>query len=397
MVREKSVNLSDVRKSNCRLIFEMLSRNNGMTLLELEQKTGLSRPTTVSMVRALEEADLVLNVGKKESNGGRTPSLYGINPDAYYAIGIDFEYPISRVAISDMSGIIRYGSKKEFLPELKAVEAIEALIDQIREVIEKSGVEERRILGIGMGMPGYINLKTGMSLRFERIFDWKDIEIGKLISKSIRVPVYMENDVHLMFRAERGMWGKNVGQDALFIAIRSGIGMAIFQRGHIIEGEYGNAGHIGHMVIQANGPKCKCGNYGCLELYASELAIRQNYEERTGIKTETVNEIVDNADQGEEAALQVLKEAGRYLGIGIGNVVNLFDINTIIVSSYFNNHHILKSAQQEVDRCVNIPQERKVQIYPSQLEEKNFALGGCQLVFRRNQEEILMNVPLKNL
>ena len=396
MIREKSVNLSDVRKSNCRLIFEVLSRNDGMTLLELEQSTGLSRPTTVNMVRALEEVGLVLNIGKKESNGGRTPSLYGINPDAFFAIGIDFEYPVSRVAISDMKGTIRYGSKKEFPLDLKAAQAIDALLFQIEEAIEKSAVEEQRILGIGMGMPGYINLKTGMSLRFERISDWEDIEIGRLISERIGVPVYMENDVHLMFRAERDLWEKNGDQDTLFIAIRSGIGMAIFQRGHIIEGEYGNAGHIGHMVIQANGSKCKCGNFGCLELYASERAIRKNYESITGVKMETVTEIVNRAEQGEKTALYVLEEAGKYLGIGIGNVVNLFDINTIIVSSYFDNHHILKSAQAEVDRCVNIPQERKARIYPSRLKEKNFALGGCKLVFRRNQEEMLMNVPLKN-
>ena len=397
VVKDRSANLSDVRKTNCKLIFEILDRNNGITLSDLEQKAGLSRPTTVSMVRALEDARIVIPVGKKTSNGGRTPFLYGVNPDAFYAVGIDFEFPISRIAVGDAKGGIKYSTEITFPPNLSHDKVMERLLQQINEVIDNSGIEKSRLLGIGMGMPGYINIKSGMSLHFERIAGWKNIEIGRYISEHIGIPVYMENDVHLLFRAERELWNLDNDQDALFIAIRSGIGMAIFQRGHIIEGEYGNAGHIGHTVIQAGGPRCKCGNRGCLELYASETAIDRNYETLTGQRTVPVTEIVQRANGGETEAKTVLSEAGHYLGIGIGNAVNLFDINTVIVSSYFDNTFILEGAQQELDQCINLTRESKARIYPSRLTSEKYTLGGCKLVFQRSQQKILETVQLKNI
>lgn len=368
-----------------------------MTLLNLEHSTGLSRPTVVGMVRALEEVGLVRSIGKRESSGGRTPVLYGINPEACYAVGIDFEFPVLRVAVSNLKGQIVGSSRKEFVPDLLAEQTISGLIEQVNEVVEKTGIERKKMLGIGLGMPGYINLKKGTSLRFERIADWKNIEIVKKISEGTGMPVFMENDVHLLYRAERDLRKEKNEQDVLFIAIRSGIGSAIYQRGHMIEGEYGNAGHIGHTVIQFDGEKCTCGNSGCLELYASERAIRQKYGKITGDKYASVQDIVNRANEGETAARQVLEEAGKYLGVGIGNAINMLDINKVIVSSFFDSNIMLKSAQQMLDCTINIPQEREAKIYPSQLPETECALGGCRLVFHRNWDTIISSVPLKNL
>lgn len=373
-----------------------------MTLLEVEQATGLSRPTVLGMVRALEEAGLICRLGKRESSGGRTPFLYGINQEAWYAVGIDFEFPASRVMISDLKGNIvsssrcpLYKSSAKMECECSAEQMISELLKQIQDVIDQAGVPRERLLGIGMGMPGCINLKEGISVRFERIADWKNIEIVTRISEGTGLSVFMENDVHLLFRAEQELWEER--QDTLFIAIRSGIGSAIFQRGHLIEGEYGNAGYIGHTVIEVDGPQCSCGNYGCLELYASERAIRKKYEEKTGQRLESVEEIADRAQAGETAATEILAEAGKYLGVGIGNAVNMLDINRIIVSSYFDSSIILASAQETLDRRINLPQGRTAKIYPSRLKEDEFALGGCKLVFGRNRNEILSAVQLKNI
>lgn len=409
MLQNKRSNLSDVRKANCKLIFDTLYKRDGMTLLEMEQSTELSRPTVVGMVRAMEEAGLIRKLGKRESNGGRTPYLYGINAEAYYALGIDFEFPVSRVVVSDMKGNIIGSSRKEFLnneevtvsgenseTEFYAEEVIEGLLSQIEEVICDSGVKKERLLGIGMGMPGYIDLKKGISVRFERISDWKNIDIVKRITEGTGLPVFMENDVHLLFRAEQELWDWEQ-QDTLFVAIRSGIGSAIFQRGHLIEGEYGNAGYIGHTVIEIDGPKCTCGNYGCLELYASERAIRKNYEKASGVKCSTVEEIVKRALSGDETARMILQTAGKYLGAGIGNAVNMLDINRIIVSADFDCQILLQKAQQVLDQRINCPQGRNAKIYLSRLSEMQFALGGCQLVFSRNRYEILSAVPLKNI
>ena len=202
----------------------------------------------------------------------------------------------------------------------------------------------------------------------------------------------MENDVHLLFRVERALWKRRYNQDTLYIAIRSGIGMAIFQKGHIIKGEFGNAGHIGHMIVQSDGLKCKCGKYGCLERYASEEAIVCNYKITTGEKVDNVSEIIERANNGVQEAVDVLVTAGKYLGVGIANVVNLFDSHNIIVFSCFDNRLILKSAQRELNERINIPQGRNIKIFASKLNEKKIALGAVELVFRKNEKEMLGNV-----
>ncbi len=384
--------LSDVRRKNCKLIYDALKKSKGMTLQELEYSVGLSRPTTVNMVRALEEANLVIKAGKKNSNGGRIPILYKTNPEAYYVIGIDYEFPISRIAISDMNGNIKYRSIREDDSQMNVDQAIQNLVEQIKNLIDESGIEKEKFLGVGLGMPGFINLKTGHSVQFERVAGWKNIDITKILVDELEIPVFMENDVHLLYRAERKLQKRKGNQDVIFIAIRRGIGMAIYQRGHLIEGEYGNAGHIGHMTIHADGLQCRCGNFGCLELYASEDAIIKKYESLSGKKVENVTEIVEKAYDGDNVAMEVLREAGRVLGIGIGNVVNLFDIDMVIVSSCFDNEILLDNAQKELDRRINIPQSRHAKIYQSILDEDSFALGGGMLALRRNQQKIFENV-----
>lgn len=394
MSNKKINGFSDTKRNNCRVVFETLKKNNGLTLLDLEWSTNLSRPTVVNMVRALEEANLIMDTGKRDSSGGRAPVLYGINPDAYYAIGVDFEYPVSRIVICDFAGEIKYSSRRENDADLTCEEAIEQLIIQIKEIIHESGIETNKFLGIGLGMPGSINLKKGMSVRFERVPGWENVDICGIITKAIGVPVYMENDVHLLYRAERELWKKKDNQDILFVAIRSGIGMAVFQRGHIIEGEFGNAGYIGHMVVQMDGLQCQCGNRGCLELYASDKAIIRNYELLTGEKVGCVEDVSTKAKGGKKEAIDVLEEAGRYLGVGIGNAISLFDINNIIVSSSFDDDILLESAQKELEQRVNIPQKRKATIYPSKLTEEKFASGGCKLVFKRTYQNIIGRVQL---
>lgn len=395
MTQNKRANLSDVRRANCRLIFDLLYKRDGMTLLEIEKNTELSRPTVVGMVRAMEDAGLIVRLGKRESNGGRTPFLYGIRAEAFFAVGIDFEFPASRTVISDLQGNIICYSKKEFAKESSAEDAVSGLLQQIEEVIIQAKISREQILGIGMGVPGYINLKEGISVKFDRISDWVEIPIVERISEAFGIPVFMENDVHLLFRAEQEL--HFCEQDALFIAIRSGIGSAVFQKGHIVEGEYGNAGYIGHTVINIDGPQCACGNHGCLELYASENAICRNYEDITGEKFISVGKIVQKARAGEQEAERVLRAAGRYLGVGIGNAVNMLDMDQIIVSSYFDSSFILESAQGVLDHMINQPQHRKVTLLQSKLSEKQFALGGCQLVFNRSKNKILSAVTLKNI
>lgn len=125
--------------------------------------------------------------------------------------------------------------------------------------------------------------------------------------------------------------------------------MAIWNDGSLMQGEMGNSGRIGHMTVDKNGLQCKCGNRGCLGLYTSEKSMIRMYGELTGKELKWAGELFPLAEAGDAAALQVFETCGRYLGTGIVNVANLFDISEVVLSTSFDSSYILKSAQYALD------------------------------------------------
>ena len=175
----------------------------------------------------------------------------------------------------------------------------------------------------------------------------------------------------------------------LYIVIRSGIGMAIWTDGSLMQGEMGNSGRIGHMTVDKNGLECKCGSRGGLGLYTSEKAMMRIYSELTGKEIKQAGDLVPLAESGDKAALQVFETCGRYLGIGIVNVANLFDISEVVVSASFDVSYILRNAQYALDVRKMNTIRREVKIREGLLAESGFGLGGCLLVLDKEHMSLL--------
>ncbi len=374
----RGVNVKDVKENNKAILYECVRKNGPLTLADLEQLTNLSRPTVTSLIRELEDENRILRIGHNYSNVGRAPVLYGINPDVFYAVGIDFEFPICRIAISNLAGKKIASVKRKYTMNTCAEDTIHLLMQQIEQAIAESGVNKEQFLGIGLGMPGVINQAQRRSLIFERISDWKDIPVGEILSKRFEMPVLIENDVHTLVRAERRLWHREEFSNLLFISIRSGIGMSVVMNGQSLNGENGNAGFLGHMVVNTEGPRCTCGKYGCLEMYASELSMLKMYKSWTNEDLESIAALAERAYDGDIAACRVLEYAGYYLGIGIGNAALLFDISRIVINAQFDTQIILRKAQATLNENINqYRKEGQITLYSGRLEEKDFALGGC--------------------
>jgi len=371
-------NQKDVKLTNRHLLYECIRKNGPLTLTVLERTTNLSRPTVAGLVREMEKDNLIKKMGLESSSGGRAPMLYGINPDAFYALGIDFDFPTSRMAISNLNGHIVFASKKGISRRMNTRQVLDALIEQIDSLIIESGLNRSQLLGIGFGMPGTIDYKNGRSIVFERIADWQNVSLSEVLTDRFRIPVVMENDVHMLTWAERRLWTRADFSNMLFISIRSGIGMSVMMNGSVLEGQFGNAGFIGHTVVDVNGPECSCGKRGCLEVFASELHMMNMYAEKTGRALSNIRELFDIAHKEDPVAREIIASAGYYLGIGIGNAALTFDIPTVVVSAWFDHSSLLERAQETVDRTINqFRREGKIQIFPGRLCEEEYALGGC--------------------
>jgi len=378
-MRLRGNRLSDVKKANKRLLYECIRNEKQVTITELEHITKLSRPTIVDLIHEMEEEGKILKAGLGVSSGGRSPMLYRINERAAFAMGIDVEIPAIRMAISDLRGNPICTSISQCPPDPDANQILSHLLCQAEDLIKESGINKEKLLGIGVGIPGIIDRRNNYAVVLERIKGWENIPIGEIIEERIGRPVQICNDVDLISRAERSLFPENALPNMLYIMIRSGIGMSIWMDGKLLQGEWGNAGRVGHMLVNTEGPACLCGSRGCLALYVGENSMRRMYREFSGKQVGSTKDLLTLANNGDSAAIKVLETAGHYLGIGIVNVANLFDISYIIVSAPFELSRLLKEVEPAI-KAREQHMRRKIYVVEGKLDESKYALGGCMMV-----------------
>jgi predicted NBD/HSP70 family sugar kinase len=375
--------LSDVKKSNKRLLYECIREQKQVTMTELEHITKLSRPTIMSLVHEMNIEEAVLKVGRGTSSGGRIPTLYGINARAAFAMGIDMEFPTVRMAVSDLDGNLVCSSSYRYPPDSDKDQVLSLLLSQVEELLLESQIDLEKLLGIGVGIPGVIDRKNSCSVFFERIRGWENVPICEILEQRFGHPVYLYNDVDLMACAERKISQLEDIPDMLYIVIRNGISMSIWMDGKLVLGEGGNAGRLGHMLVNAQGPECKCGSRGCLCLYTGARAMCDMYREFSGKKIVHANDLLSLADQGDSTAQRTLEISGHYLGIGIVNVANLFDISHVVVSSIFDPAKLLEMAEPALTARNQHILRRKIYVSEGKMSESQYALGGCLTVLER--------------
>jgi len=249
----KGNNLSDVKKANRQVVYECIWSHKAVTMTDIAYMTHLSRPTVTSLVQEMTADNLVVKSGYGTSNGGRSPVLYHANAGAAYAMGIDLEFPKVRMAISNLECKNICFSVRVYPRDSDKDQMIRLLKQQIDDLILDSGIDRSRLLGVGMGIPGVIDYKHNHSVLFERIEGWENVPIGDIIQRYVGKPVYICNDVNLLSWAERKAAHLEDVQNMLYIVIRSGIGMAIWTDGSLMQGEMGNSGRIGHMTVEKKG------------------------------------------------------------------------------------------------------------------------------------------------
>ena len=213
------------------------------------------------------------------------------------------------------------------------------------EVLKEAGKTKKDLAGVGVAAPGPLDYRTGLIIDVP-MMGWKNFPLGDRLKAEFDVPVYVENDGNLGALAEANVGvakGENV---VLYQTISTGCGGGIAINGEIYHGRSGFAGEFGHMTINFAGPSCGCGGSGCFELYASGTAVnrRMKRDIRCGIKSkafegieydpEKVNGkfLTEAAAEGDAYAIDMLRQEGYYIGVGLSNLINLLDPDVIVLA-----------------------------------------------------------------
>lgn len=362
------------------------------TIAELSKELSLSAPTITSLMNDLISDGIIKDCGKVESTGGRRPNLYGLVPDSAFFVGVDVRRDHVNIGISDLQKNMI--TQKENVPYQfsNTQESLDQLCFIIKNFIEKSHIQQEKILGVGVNLSGRINYVTGYSYSF---FHFGEEPLSKVLESALGIKVYLENDSRASAYGEFSSGVVTVERNVLYLNLDYGLGMGIMFDGQLYYGKSGFAGEVGHIPFFGNEIICQCGKKGCLETEASGWALTRIFKERIqdGYST-SVNidpkllrfeDIIKAATNDDMLSIEVVAEMGEKLGRAIAMLINVFNPELIILGGGLARAGDLlslplKSAVSKYSLSL-VNNDTKLKV--SKLGERAGVIGACLLIRNR--------------
>jgi predicted NBD/HSP70 family sugar kinase len=323
-------------------ILKQLYFNAMLSSAELSSRIDLSVPLIIKMVNELITEGKALETGYAPSTGGRRPQMYSIQPDTMYLVAVSMDQFITRIVIFDMKNAHATVLTKLDLPLARNPKALATLIDEINLHIEGSGINKDKIIGIGIGMPGFIDSEKGINYSF---LDNDGRSITQLIAEKTGLNTFIANDSSLIALAELRFGAAQNKKSAMVVNLGWGIGLGMILNGELFKGYNGFAGELSHIPLFLNNKLCTCGKHGCLETEASFMVVVERAEKglQGGQLTMIKHLPKDNVEQaalaiagaagkGDKFAIGLLSEAGYSIGRGVAILIHLLNPEAIILS-----------------------------------------------------------------
>ena len=374
-----------------RRILGLCINDGDFSLADLSKELGTSIPTTTKLVEELLEDGLLEDRGKQGTNGGRRPSIYGLNPSAGYFVGVDIRRKFISYAVIDFKGTTV--TSHEHLP-YSVQNSEESFVDMcryIKESLAESNIAHEKVLAYGFNLTGRVNNETGYCFSY---FIGEDNPIASVLEKELDRPVFIENDSRAMTYGEYIAGTGNGEKNMLFLNVAWGLGMGMIMDGTLSYGKSGFSGEIGHFPLLENNTVCHCGKTGCLETGASGSAVFRIFmdklkEGRASSLTDKytngedihIEEIIEAANDEDVLAIEVIEEIGTVLGRAIAGLINVFNPELIVIGGNVaaaKDYLLLpiKSAIQKHSLNI-INSDTKIKL--SKLGKKAGPIGSCML------------------
>lgn len=323
-------NQSLARKHNSSIILNLLRLEGRLSRATLARKIGLTRSTISRIINELVQDHLVKEVSLSQGRNGRPGMLLELDPKGGSAVGMEIGVNFITVMLTDFTANVIWRKSISLPDEAKADDYLREAENLAAEALKISSTNHLRKMGIGVGVWGLVDQTKGV-IRFAPNLKWHDIPLREAWEKKFKVPVYLENDANASALGEYYFGaGKNI-ENFLYMSMDIGVGGGIISDGKLFRGCSGYAGEIGHMVIDPRGEICSCGKVGCLETMVGRRVIMRRYQEKTQKPAIPLEEIILRGKEGEEDAIEIFEEVGEKLGLGIGNLVNVFNPQRIIL------------------------------------------------------------------
>ncbi len=380
----------DLRRANQSEILRKIYFEGPISRYEISQQTGISPATVTNIVAGLITRDILTEAGLKPSEGGRPMALLQINPGYGYFIGIEVG---ETFIVFDLFSINfqRLGQHTISLTDyrIEPGEMVALLVAGIESVLKDTAIHREQVIGVGIGFPGLVDPERGVSV-FTPNWGWHDVSIAALLEERLAMPMYLDNGAKAMAVAEM-LFGAGQGvQNLIVLLVGTGVGSGVITNRKLFRGVSNNAGEFGHTTLNLNGPPCRCGSRGCLEVYVGATGIIRRYSELNpntadviGLEQITgIEEIIRRADWGENAARTTLYETVQYLGAGIANLINAYNTQLLLLGGWSGTllgKKYLAEIREVVARYALEQSLKNTEIKLCQLGRESVAMGAAAL------------------
>lgn len=381
-------------------MLSVIRSNKDISRNDVKKITAYSMTTVLSTVEEMISDGLVYEEQCGDARVGRKPVWLRINPEGGYFIGIEFNRNRIQCAILNFCAKLIYTKEEKIDNKYADVRLVLSLIsNMLSEALNFLGEKRKKVIGVGIGVPGYNDVKNGIAISYNHIKGWSNIPIKKIIEDEFGIPCYMENNVNVMIYAYKWLVYNGKCEDMLFVSIRTGARVMPIVNNQPMSSAYGFSGELGHVRIKGGSRLCSCGRYGCLNSEISDVAIvnkildgirvkrfKEIYEMVHGdVEQITMSTFVESVTLGHEDSMNLLRQIAGFLGSTLSMLVNIFAPRKIVLYGElaFIGDLFLDDVRKHVMN--NIIKENSVglEIIASEFGRNLGAMGAAALVMEK--------------
>lgn len=318
------------REHHIGALFETVLTRGPLSRRDAARLTGLSAASVTKLVKPMINHGYLVENDREAGVPGRPQIPLQVDPARAYAVGIKLMSSEIVGVVADLHAEVQ-SSHRMKLKDATPSGVVNAVDEITRILLERSPVQRKRLLGIGIGLSGHVDGVTGV-VHQSVLPGWKDVPLRRMVTDRMNLPVVIENDVNTLAVAEQWFGPGSAFDSFLVVTVGAGVGCALVLDGQLWHGISGAAGEFGHMVVDPEGRQCHCGKRGCLESVVSDTAIAKAMSKAAGRRITKVSQVVALAHAGDVEAQRVFTQAGTALGRGLAALLNLINPPLIILS-----------------------------------------------------------------
>lgn len=395
MVRPTPADQGFLRKFNTAVVLDALRRYAPLSRAELAVRTQLNRSTVSIIINSLIEEGFVQETDLQSARIGRPGMLLELNPRGGFAIGVEIGVDFISVILTDFTAQVIWRNRIQSDSQGNEIAIIEAAQNLTQTALEAGVGQGLRPLGIGLGVPGLVDVRQG-KLVFAPNLRWNNLPLRLMWTQHFNLPIFVENEANaaalgeFYFGAARGV------DDFIYLSAGVGLGGGIMIGGKLFRGSSGYASEVGHMTVDPNGDLCGCGNRGCWETLVGPRAVLRRVRQtlQDGAESSmlslaggqldqlTFDVVVQAAHSGDPIALAALQDVGANLGIGVANLINIFNPQLVVLGGALNlaSPFLLPAIEGTVCQNSLKPSCENVRLVPSAHGIDACVMGAIALV-----------------